>query len=81
MVSHIGDWLEANSEALSEIVTETGLDSRLVHMVTVLVLAGLSDAEIHDQLFGLAIALNGESKLLATIPHALKQIRDLATTT
>jgi hypothetical protein len=50
----------------------------VVHLVAVLVLAGLDDEQIDAQLFGHGISVNGQPKCRARLPRALKVIRRLA---
>jgi hypothetical protein len=78
MTSDVELCLEANTDALAEIAAETEFEGQLVHLVAVLVLAGLDDATIHAQLHGLMQSLNGRRSPLAGASDALERIRRLA---
>jgi len=77
-VSEIDEWLQANADALASIADETEFEARLVHLVAVLVLAGLDDETIHGQLVGLMEVLNGHRSPLEGEAAALDRIRYLA---
>ncbi len=79
-MSEIDEWIEANAQALASIAEQTEFEERLVHLVAVLVLAGLDDATIHGQLRGLMEALNGRRSPLDGAAAALEQIRHLTAT-
>jgi len=77
-VSDVTEWLEANAETRARLFSQPGLEPRVVHLVAVLVLAGLDDEQIDAQLFGHGISVNGQPKCRARLPRALKVIRRLA---
>ena len=77
-MSEIDQWIEANAQALASIAEETELEGRLVHLVAVLVLAGLDDETIHGQLLGLMEVLNSRRSPLDGAAAALERIRHLA---
>ena len=79
-MNEISEWLEVNAERLAEIASETELDATVVHLIAVLVVAGLADDQIYEQLSGLVISLDGKGRLLAGAPRALGEIRRIATT-
>ncbi len=80
-MSDIEDWLRAHESDLAEIAETSDLEPGLVHLTAVLVLAGIEDAQIYDQLHGLVASLNGQRHPLAGAPHALEEIHRLASTT
>ena len=49
-MSDVEQWLEANAPALAAVAQECAVEARVVRLVAVLVLAGLDDQEIRDQL-------------------------------
>src|ERR1039458_1935204 len=49
-MSQVEQWLQANKDQLAEIVRRSDASPDLVHLVAVLVLGGLTDAQIHKQL-------------------------------
>jgi len=59
-MSDIDDWLRAHEEELAQIARGTDLESSLVHLAAVLVLAGIEDAQIYDQLHALVVSLDGQ---------------------
>ena len=77
-MSDIDEWLQANEGDLDQIARETDLASALVRLAAVLVLAGMDDAQIEDQLHGL-ISLHDERYPLSGAPRALEEIHRLAT--
>jgi hypothetical protein len=79
-MSDIEDWLEAHEGDLAQIAESADLDAGLVHLTAVLVLAGIEDAQIYDQLQGLVASLNGRRHPLAGAPRALEEIHRLAST-
>lgn len=48
--SEVGGWLRENAASLNDIARSLRTSIDLVHMVAVLVLAGLSDGQVADQL-------------------------------
>jgi len=78
-MSDIDDWLRAHEEELAQIARGADLESSLVHLAAVLVLAGIEDAQIYDQLHALVVSLDGQRHPLAGAPRALEEIRRLAT--
>jgi len=78
-MSDIEDWLRAHEEELADIARGTDLESALVHLTAVLVLAGIEDAQIYDQLHALVVSLDGQRHPLAGAPRALEEISRLAT--
>jgi len=78
-MSDIEDWLRAHEEELAQIARGTDLESALVHLTAVLVLAGIEDTQIYDQLHALVVSLDGQRHPLAGAPRALEEIRRLAT--
>ncbi|MDR3649179.1 MAG: hypothetical protein P4L20_08820 [Acidimicrobiales bacterium] len=77
-MSDIDDWLRAHEEELADIARGTDLESPLVHLAAVLVLAGFEDTQIYDQLHALVVSLDGQRHPLAGAPRALEEIRLLA---
>jgi len=79
-MSDVADWLRAHEADLAEIAEIAEIDAGLVHLAAVLVLAGIEDAQINDQLHGLVVSLNGQRHPLAGAPRALDEIHRLAST-
>jgi len=77
-MSDIDDWLQAHESDLAEIARATDVASALVRLAAVLVLAGIEDAQIEDQLHGL-VSLYDQRYPLAGAPRALEEIHRLAT--
>jgi hypothetical protein len=77
-MSDIDDWLQANEADLDEIARETDVASALVRLAAILVLAGIEDAQIEDELHGL-VSLRDQRHPLTGAPRALEEIHRLAT--
>jgi len=77
-MSDIDDWLRDHEDDLGQIARETDVASALVRLAAVLVLAGMDDAQIEDQLYGL-VSLHDQRYPLAGAPRALEEIHRLAT--
>jgi hypothetical protein len=77
-MSDIDDWLRDHESDLVEIARETDVASALVRLAAVLVLAGIEDAQIEDQLHGL-VSLDDQRYPLAGAARALEEIHRLAT--
>jgi hypothetical protein len=80
-MSDIEDWLQAHAEDLAEIARTADLASSLVHLVAVLVLAGIEDDQIHEQLHAVVVSLNGQRHPLAGAPRALEELHRLVANT
>lgn len=76
-MNDIEAWLEQHDEALSEIAHDNSLETGLVHLSAILVLAGLDNIEVLDQLVGMAHSLNGSRDPLAGAPDAIEAVRHL----
>ncbi len=77
-MSDIDDWLRAHEGDLDEIARETDVASALVRLAAVMVLAGIEDTQIEDQLHGLVSLHDGRYPLKGA-PRALEEIHRLAT--
>ncbi len=77
-MSDIDDWLRDHEGDLAEIARVTDVASALVRLAAVLVLAGIEDAQIEDQLQHL-VSLDDQRYRLAGAPRALEEIHRLAT--
>jgi hypothetical protein len=77
-MSDIDDWLQAHEADLDEIARETDVASALVRLAAILVLAGIEDAQIEDELHGL-VSLRDQRYPLTGGPRALEEIHRLAT--
>lgn len=77
-MSDVDDWLRAHESDLCEIARATDTASALVRLAAVLVLAGIEDSQIEDQLHGL-VSLHDQRYPLAGAPRALAEIHRLAT--
>ncbi len=77
-MSDVGEWLEDNAGALAAIAEETRTEARLVHLVAVLVFAGLDDEAIRDQLSGVRRAPHGPGDTVEAATRSLPRIRRLA---
>ncbi len=73
-MSDIEDWLRSHEADLAEIAEISDLEPGLVHLTAVLVLAGIDDAQIYDQLHGLVVSLNGQRHPFAGTSRALEEI-------
>jgi hypothetical protein len=71
-------WLDANAARLVSIATESGTPVELVHIVAVLVLAGLSDAAIRRELWLLEFRYRTHEPLeAAKLGVTLQVVREL----
>ena len=77
-MSDVEAWLEAHADALSAIAADAEVESRVVHLVAVLVLAGLDDRMIRDQLGGLDRPGEGSPDAAEGAARVLGPIRRLA---
>jgi len=77
-MSDIDDWLRAHESDLAEIARETDVASALARLAAVLILAGMEDAQIEDQLQHL-VSLHDQRYPLAGARRALEEIHRLAT--
>ncbi len=80
-MSDVEDWIRLHDEELAEIASAADLESSVVHLVAVLVLAGIQDNQIFDQLHALVSSLEGSHHPLAGAPRALEAIHRLASNT
>lgn len=71
----IREWLEANSARLETVAARCGVTAALVHLVAVLVRAGLSDDAIHQQLASLRFRLGAGDCMVSGADDALAEIR------
>jgi hypothetical protein len=80
--SHIdGDaqaWLDEHAQRLDAVADECGLAPGLVRLAAVLVLHGIPDDAIYDELNTHLVSLDGQHAPLAGAPHALDEIRRIA---
>ena len=70
-------WFEAHATSLEHLAHEAGLAPGLVHLAAALVLAGLDDDEVYEQLGHHVLSLDGQHDPLAGVPTALHEIRRL----
>lgn len=77
-MSDIDDWLRDHESDLDEIARGTGLAPALVRLAAVLVLAGIADTQVEEQLHGL-VSLHDQRYPLTGAPRALEEIHRLAT--
>ena len=64
-MSEIEEWIRFHDEELAEIAATADLESALLHLVAVRVLAGFEDDQIYDQLHNLVLSLDGPRHPLA----------------
>ena len=76
-MSDIEAWLDEHEGALAELARELDVGDSLVHVAAVFVLAGMRDAEIHQQLQELLRWLDGRTDPFADAQHALEAVRQL----
>jgi len=80
-MSDVEDWIRVHDEELAQIATTVHLEASVVHLVAVLVYAGVEDAQIFDQLDHLLPSIDGPPHSLAGAARAVEEIRRLAATT
>ena len=77
-MSQLEQWLDANKDRLAEIASRSDTSKDLVHPAAVLVLAGLSDAQIHEQLASVESRFHNNNRYIGHLLKALPQIRSIA---
>jgi hypothetical protein len=73
-----GAWLDQHADRLMQLAREAGIDPGVVHLAALLVLAGLSDAEILHELGVHHVSSDGQRDPLAGLPPTLVALRALA---
>ena len=76
-----GAWLEEHASSLHQLAHDAGLAVGLVDTAAALVLMGLDDDEIYDQLRARVIFPDGQQNPLAGAPHVVHEIRRLVAVT
>jgi hypothetical protein len=74
-MSQVEEWLHANKDRLAEIASRSDTSEDLVHLAAVLILAGLSDAQIREQLASVESRFHNDDRY---IRHLLKALRNLS---
>lgn len=77
-MNSIEEWIETHDEQLRDIAEDTEMAAPLVHLAAILMLAGVSDEEIYEQLSQHALSMDGQGSPLAGAPEALQRVRQLA---
>jgi hypothetical protein len=77
-MSQVEEWLHANKDRLAEIASRSDTSEDLVHLAAVLVLAGLSDAQIREQLASVESRFYNDDRYIRHLLKALPQIRSIA---
>lgn len=77
-MSQVEQWLQANKDQLAEIVRRSDASPDLVHLVAVLVLGGLTDAQIHKQLGLVESRFDSDHGYVEHVLRALPEIRSIA---
>lgn len=77
-MTDIEDWIRVHDEEPSAIARSANLEASVVHLVAVMVLAGVEDDQISDQLHNVAPSLDAYGDPLAGAPRAQEAIHRLA---
>lgn len=77
-MNSIEEWVQAHDLRLREIADDTNMAPPLVQLAAMLMLAGVSDDEIYEQLANQVVSMNGQGSPLEGAPQALEQVRQLA---
>jgi len=75
--SEIRSWLESEKDELAAIARKADVSPELVHLATVLVLVGLTDAQILDQIELVKPRTDSRGRHTAGVARSLADIRKL----
>ena len=74
-------WIDLHEAELHELAEHAGMHDDTVHFLASLVLAGLTDDAIYEQLHEVILSPDGQRNPLETTPVLLEEVRRLATST
>ena len=77
-VNEIEEWLRDHGEELAQISRVSGIGPGMVHMLAVLIIGGLEDAQILDELRSHLSHGDGREDPLRAVPDVMHEIRELA---
>ena len=79
-MTDIESWIDLHETELHDLAERADMHDDTVHFVATLVLAGLPDDAIYEQLRELIPSLDGQRSPLEATPVLLEEVRRLATT-
>lgn len=79
-MTDIEHWIENHEVELHGLAERVGAHDETVHLLTTLVLAGSSDADIYEHLRELIPSQDGRRSPLLGTPELLHEIRELVST-
>ena len=73
-MSDVEDWLRAHDAELAAIARSAEVESSVVHLVAVLVLAGINDEQVYEELYHLVPPADGRRPPFAGVARVLGDI-------
>jgi hypothetical protein len=80
-MTDIERWIDLHEPELHELAERADMHDDTVHFLVSLVLAGLPDDAIYEQLHEVILSPDGQRNPLETTPALLEEVRRLATST